>query len=227
MRINVLLCGLMFFCLSTFAQNKNFLDQPYLETVAEVDTLVIPDRIFLEIEIQESDTKGKVSAEELEMRLINALKTLGIDIEKQLSLADISSDFKKYTLKRSDILKDKSFELLVYDAQSVGRVLYELEKLEIANVRLLRTEYSKMESLKAQLKAKAILKAQNNGKIMTDALGQKLGKAIYISDSGSQYGVEPIGYASRALNEVVFLPNEAEFRKIRVEVSVKVKFLLD
>lgn len=227
MKTNFAVLVLMVFGISIHAQGKNFLDQPFLETSATADTLVIPDRIFLGIEIQESDTKGKVSTEELENRLIQFLKTLGVAIEKQLSLADISSDFKKYTLRRPEVLKDKSYELLLFDAQTVGRVLYELEKLEIANVRLLRTEYSEMESLNLELKSSAILKARRTGHTLTRALGQKLGKAIYISDSSSQYGLEPIGYTSRALNEVVFLPNESEFRKIKVEASVRVKFLVD
>ena len=32
-----------------FSQSKNFIDQPYLETTAKVDSLVQPDRIYLSI----------------------------------------------------------------------------------------------------------------------------------------------------------------------------------
>ena len=38
-----------------FSQTKNFIDQPYLETSAEADTLVIPDRIYLKITISENE----------------------------------------------------------------------------------------------------------------------------------------------------------------------------
>ena len=41
-------------CLFGYAQSKNFIDQPYLETTAKVDSLVKPDRIYLSILIQEN-----------------------------------------------------------------------------------------------------------------------------------------------------------------------------
>ena len=83
----------------SYSQTKNFIDQPYLETTSVVDTLVVPDRIYLSILITEADTKGKVSVEELENRMNNKLIALGIDTKKQLSLADVTSNFKKYFLR--------------------------------------------------------------------------------------------------------------------------------
>lgn len=41
------------------SQNKNFIDQPYVETTSKADTLIIPDRIYLNIVISEKDTRGK------------------------------------------------------------------------------------------------------------------------------------------------------------------------
>jgi len=59
----------------TFAQ-KNYIDQPFVETSAKVDTLVIPDRIYLTIIISEKDTKGKTSVEELESKMVNKLNSI-------------------------------------------------------------------------------------------------------------------------------------------------------
>ena len=100
-----------------FSQTKNFIDQPYLETSAKVDTLVTPDRIYLDILISEKDTKDKKSIEELEILMEERLKSIGIDIKKQLTLNDLASNFKKYFLKNTDILKTKSYSLIVYDAK--------------------------------------------------------------------------------------------------------------
>ena len=100
-----------------FSQTKNFIDQPYLETSAKADTLVIPDRIYLDILISEKDTKDKKSIEELEILMEEKLKSIGIDTKKQLTLNDLASNFKKYFLKNTDILKTKSYSLIVYDAK--------------------------------------------------------------------------------------------------------------
>jgi len=225
-----LIAGLLL-CATAAAQSKNFLDQPYLETSAQADTLVIPDRIYLGIVLQESDTKGRVTLEQLEQRMAQRLKAIGVDLEKQLAVADLSSDFRTYFLKGQQVLKEKTFELLVYDATMAGRVLYELEQLGIANVRLNRTEYAAMDALQMALKAQAMRHARRQAETLTGAIGQTLGKAVYISDSGNYYPMAAAPrmkvFAEAAADQGEYRPIEGEFQKIRVEASVQVKFLLD
>ena len=214
-----------------FSQSKNFIDQPYLETSAKVDTLVTPDRIFLNILITERDTKGKISVEELENRMAEKVRSLGIDLDRQLTLADLSSNFKKYFLKQQDVLKSKAYSLLVYDALSAGEVILGLEEIGISNVSIDRTEYSKIEELKLELRSKAIVKAKKQAEAMVQPLGQNLGAAIYISDLNSQIynrlegraaGVVIRGYSAKA----DIRPIDIDFEKIKVESQLNVNFRL-
>lgn len=217
---------------TAIGQQKNFLDMPYLETSAKVDTLVVPDRIYLQIVLQESDTKGRISVEELEERMAKGLERLGIDLKKQLAVSDISSDFMKYFLRGKEVLKDKSYELLLYTARDVGQVVGELEKLGIANVSLSRTEYSDEEGLELALKKMAIEKARTKAKIMVETLDQQLGKAIHISDGGfyvrSQAQPE---YSIRTMAaqdaEMSFAGIDSDFQRIRMEAQVQVKFAIE
>jgi len=219
--------------LQSFSQEKNFIDQPYVETNATVDTLINPDRIFLNILITEKDTKGKTSVEELENKMAEKMKSLGIDLDKQLYLSDLSSNFKKYFLQRQDVLKSKSYTLIAYDALTAGKVILELEKIDISNVQLEKTEYSKMDELQLTLKTLAIKKAQMNAEYMTKPLNQKIGKAIYISDSGnitSQLqgrvsGIQIRGKSS--LKEETYSPLDIQFEKIKVESQVYAKFIIE
>ena len=96
---------LTFLTFQSYSQTKNFIDKPYLETTATVDTLVIPDRIYLSILIMEKDTRGRTSVEELENRMNTKLIALGIDTKKQLTLSDVSSNFRKYFLKNKFVRK--------------------------------------------------------------------------------------------------------------------------
>ena len=217
---------------ASWSQTKNFIDQPYLETSARADTLVTPDQIFLEIRLQESDTKGRTSLEELEKRMANRLSTMGINLEKQLTVSDLSSDFGKYFLRRQDVLKEKVFELLVYDAPTAGRVLYELERAGISNVRLDRTEYAQMDALRDLLKARAVRRARQQGRVMVEAVGQSLGKALFISDTGFTVFNTMKGRASGMVmaadeSEPAYVALPADFDKIKVEASVQVKFALE
>lgn len=215
------------------AQTKNFIDQPYLETTSKVDTLVTPDHIHLSILISEKDTKGKISVEELENMMAAKLTALGIDLDKQLTLSDLSSNFKKYFLKQKDVLKAKSYSLLVYDALTAGKVIVAMEKINISNVNISKTEYSKIEELKLHLKSKAVEKAKASADAMTIPLGQTIGKAIFISDvpSASNYlqgrvaGVQIRGYSSR--QEYDNKPIDISFEEIKVESAVTVKFIIE
>jgi len=214
--------------LPSFSQTKNFIDRPYLETTAIVDTLVIPDRIYLSILISEADTKGKTSVEELENRMNTKLISLGIDTKKQLSLSDAASNFKNYFLRGKEVLKNKSYSLLVYDAVTAGKVIIGLESIDISNVQLTKTEYSKMEQLQLELKQKAVAKAKLQGETLLKPLNQNLGKAIYISDMNyNVYRSEVADFKVRNMAVQEQGPIDIEFEKIRIESRINITFGID
>jgi hypothetical protein len=229
----VLLLPLLFIS-KNFSQTKNFIDLPYIETSAKIDTLVTPDRIFLTVLITEKDTKNRTSVEELESKMNLKLKSLGINTEKQLTLNDLSSNYKKYLLKQQDILKSKSYTLVVYDAKTASKVIAALEEEEISNVSLEKTEYSKAEELLLVLKGKAIVKAKNTAISLTKPLNQKVGNAIYISDSNSitpgfrdkSAGIILRGMASFKA-ESDYDPIDISFDKIKIETQININFKLE
>lgn len=233
---NILFILLGFLTIQTFAQNKNFIDQPFLETIAEIDTLVTPDKIHLVIILNEENSRNKKSTEQLEASMFRVLNSLKIDLEKNLSVLDYSSDFKKYFLSGQQILKTKMFSLIVNDAQTVGKVMAGLEREEISNVSINKTEYSKSDQLLLDLKSKAILKAKLNAEKMVIPLNQKIGKAIYISDldtesitsqlQGKVAGVQIRGlssiYGNRSEQDIVI-----DFEKMKFSSKVTVKFIIE
>ncbi|MGA9240146.1 SIMPL domain-containing protein [Robiginitalea sp.] len=214
-----------------FSQTKNFIDQPYLETSVEVDTLVTPNRIHLGIRLMESDSKGRISLEILEQQMGEKLSALGIDLDKQLTVSDLGSEFHKYFLRKEDIVKEKAFELVLYDAGTTARVLYELEKAGISNIQLLKTDYEDMESLKDILRVRGIQKTKRQGTMMANALGQSLGSALHITDRGfSVYNKSMERGAVLSMsdeNQEQYVPLPAEFDKIRIQVTVSAKFKLE
>jgi len=219
----------------TYAQSKNFIDKPYLETTATVDTLVVPDKIYLSILITEKDTKGRTSVEELENRMNTKLIALGIDTKKQLALTDVSSNFKNYFLRGTDVLKNKAYALVVYDAKTAGRVIVGLEQIEISNVHIEKTAYSKIEELKLVLRQKAVVKAKNQAEAILLPLNQQLGKAIFISDMNSNisgmFQGRAAGINIRGLAEAKeadqYNPIDIEFEKIKLESTIRINFAIE
>ncbi|XLS29090.1 SIMPL domain-containing protein [Flavobacteriaceae bacterium M23B6Z8] len=227
---NYFLPFLLLFVSVINAQQKNFIDQPYLETSASVDTLVVPDRIYLNIEIFEKDTRGKISVEETENKMKNVLQGLGINTQKQLTLSDLQSNFQNRFLAGKEVMKHKSYLLLVYDAQTAGKVIQALEVADISNVALQRVDYSKKEELGLKLKAKAIEKAKNQAEVMLRPLGQQLGKALFISD---QHVIIATSRAS-GINTVysenysrIKTPINIDFEKIKIQSTINIKFSIE
>lgn len=229
-KVIIPIIGLLF-STAIFAQSKSFLDVPYLETSAQVDTLVTPDKIYLNITIQEKDSKGRNSVEEQENKMAQRLKALGVDLDKQLVIKDLSSNFQKYFLRGKEVLKSKQYSLLVYSGKQAGEVLMALEQLDIANAFLEKTEYSKMDELELELKTRAVKKAKQKANALTKPLGQKVGLALHIADNSQPYYPR---YNQAPMMEMKAVsadmgqaqPLDIDFEKIRVETTVNVKFAL-
>lgn len=212
------------------AQSRNFLDMPYLETSAKVDTLITPDKIYLSITIQEKDSKGRKSVEEQENKMAKSLTDLGINVDQQLTIKNLASNFKKYFLRNKDVLKSKQYSLLVHDGLTAGKAMAALEDLGIANTYLEKTEYSKMDELELILKSQAVKKAKQKADALTGPLGQKVGMALHIVDNSQpyypKYSQPRMDMAISKMSMAEAEPLDIGFEKIRVEATVNVKFAL-
>ena len=227
----------MFFGWNLFSAQKNFLDQPYIEVSATADTLVVPDRIYVSITLNEADSKNKKSVEEQEKQLETILKKLKINTDKDLSVLGYSSDFKKYFLKGQSILKTKKFSLLVRNAYTLGNVLISLEEAGISNTEVEKVEYSKSKELLLELKSEAVKRSRIIAQKLVKPLNQKAGKALYISDT-NYGGIEDDEYVTVrdiALQEIEYKKEGAseeflrklDFQKIKFSTTVYVKYQLD
>ena len=227
----------MFFVWNLFSAQKNFLDQPYIEVSATADTLVVPDRIYVSITLNEADSKNKKSVEEQEKQLETILKKLKINTDKDLSVLGYSSDFKKYFLKGQSILKTKKFSLLVRNAYTLGNVLISLEEVGISNTEVEKVEYSKSKELLLELKSEAVKRSRITADKLVKPLNQKAGKALYISDT-NYGGIEDYEYVTVrniALQEMDYKKESAseeflrklDFQKIKFSTTVYVKYQLD
>ncbi|MNR39708.1 hypothetical protein D3C85_1579400 [compost metagenome] len=45
--------------INSFSQTKNSIDKPYIESSGKADTLVIPNKIWINVLLMEKDFKGK------------------------------------------------------------------------------------------------------------------------------------------------------------------------
>lgn len=217
-----------------FSQSKNFIDQPYIEVNGYADTLVTPDEIYIRIPLSEKDSRDRVSIEDLEKKMVAGLKSLGVDIEKDLTASDMSSNFRYYLLKNKDVIKTKVYTLKVKDAVMATRVFIMLEEMDVSNSSIDRVDHSAFNDIRNQMRSKAMTDARKRAAALTQPLGQTAGAAIHITEVSA----EPVNnqYRNR-LSEVVIRGYgttgndkkelaQIDFEKIKIAASIDAKFVL-
>lgn len=220
-----------FFVLSPLSASAQNSEKDYIEVVGTAKKEVAPDRIYLEITINEKDYKNKPLSE-VEKSMAGQLTSLGIDIKENLTIKDMASNFKYYFLKGNDARLMKEYQLKVADAVTAGKVIAALKNIGISQVSLERVENSKIEEYKEEVRAMAIKNAKEKAKNLTQAIGQSIGKAIYIYSEDNNY--RPYQNNFRVAYSVKSDTVEAEetgipdiqFENLELEASVRVRFEL-
>jgi uncharacterized protein len=226
-----LLLALLIFPFFTNGQtgNKNFIDQNYIEVNGVSEMEINPDLIYIKILINEKDSKNKAPLADRENTMISKLKEIGIDINKDLLIKDISSNFKFYWLTKNEILLAKEYQLLVKDGKTASKVFVELENIGISNISIEKLDNSNIQKYRKEVKIDAIKAAKEKAELLANAIGQNIGRAIYIQELE---GVAPnvsnrilIRGASSLYGSRAPEP-EIDFEKIRLEYSIICRFEL-
>ena len=212
-----------------YSQSQKLSEIPDYRSQISVDTLVNPDRIYLKIFLNEKDTKNKNIIEEKYKTMINILKKIGINVEKQLSIdATSSNSIKKFI--NTKVLKSEIFDLLVYDAQTTIKVINELNQNDITNIFIYKKLYSKANEIVEILKVKALKIAKNNAETLMKSVGQSIGKVLTLeiyenitnkeSFSGSVEGIKVRGIGNIDDNDYF----ETEFSPIKLSTRLTIQF---
>lgn len=225
-----LLAALILLAFSGFSQvgTKNFIDQNYIEVNGKAEMEVAPDEIYLKILLSEKDSKNKIPVSELEKQMASKLTDLGIDVSKDLVIKDLGSNFKYYLLNRDAIVLTKEYQLKVNSGKLASKVFLELEKVGISNISVDKLEHSKITEFKNDIKVDAIKAAKEKAEILSSAVGQTIGKAIFIQEMNSyrqntaSNSIRIRGASSLSEPE----PLDIDFEKIKLEYSVFVRFEL-
>lgn len=108
--------------------------------------------------IDEKDSKGKISVESQQRQMIDALRRLGVNVDKQLKVANLSSEF----FKRRNSVATAKYQLQLGTAEMVSRVYEALDRVGISNISIQKVSHSQLEQLKQQVRVEAIRDAKRN-----------------------------------------------------------------
>jgi uncharacterized protein YggE len=204
---------------------------PSVSVNGSAQVKVTPDVIHLVIKLDESDTKGKVTVEQQRKGMFSALKKCGIDIEKQLSVQGMSSEFYR---KRGSLAATQ-YELKVGSADEARKVFEALDKVGVVNVNITRATCSKLEEYRAEARHAAMRNAQMRAQQLAEAVGQSIGACYEINDytSDVEYSTRgrlmmknTVAMDAQGMVEEAVEP-EVDFEQIVINYNLSAKFYLN
>lgn len=198
----------------------------YVDVTGRSECKVTPNRGEIVINLTEADYKGRFTLSELESKTITALKSIGVDIDTQLTA--VSQSISKG--KRQGVDAFKVYALEVRTAQDVSDVMAALESESINTASLTRVWVEGVESISDSLKVAAIKSARYNAALLANAVEQSIGAAQTISYTPPYNGggVVMRSAANSVMDAGMLDANSynIQFQDVKLQESVTVKFQL-
>lgn len=223
MKRGMVLVAALMLTTSLYAQQTSVMDQPYIEVSGQAEVEVVPDKIYVQITI-DGDSKGQETVLQQEKEMVQRFDALGIDVEKKLVVQELFNS----ALKSNKVTTFKMYRLEVNSATQLAHVF---QAIGIAQAEIESVDVSNKEELIQKIRAEAAQNARQNALVLANALGQELGKALYVQDyttSPYEYmNMSTRDYAIAEVREVVAeVAPVLEFQKVTFNSSVRVRFLL-
>jgi len=182
------------FSAGTFAQQADL--RKKITVSGSAETEITPDIIYLSISLKEylkdNNSKKKVDITTLENQLYAAVQKAGIDKEN-LTINNLSSySWAIEKKKNPDFLASKQYRLKVSDLNKFNDIIGAVDPKGVASTNIESYDYSKLESLKKELKISALQAAKAKATYLVEALGDKLGSVIDIQEVNNEQYPQPM-----------------------------------
>lgn len=211
-----------------FAQ-KNFMDQNYIEVTGKATMKVVPDLIYLRIQISEKQ-KYRVDMEKKEQKMLEGLRLLNIP-EKDIAIKDLASNFKPMVFSDDDIVISKVLLLLVHDGKTANKVISEMEKLKISNIKVDHLDHSKLTDFKQECSVAAMSASKSKAESLARSIGQNIGRALYIEEREPmpmmvENDLHRYAYKGEAATSSDWFITDLDFDEMTIEYSVLARYEL-
>ena len=207
-------------------------EKSYIEVEGSADTLVVPDMIYLKIEIDERiDGKNKIAIEDQEEAMKKMLIAIGISLE-DLSLSDANTDIVQVKWKKQ-VHSKSNYLLKLSSAKEVALVFEKLNEIKINNIYIEKVNHTKYNAIVKDIEIKAIKNAKQRADYLLHAIGETTGKSLIIRQNNSPYPYpvmrtlatpNTLQYNENGSSEINIERLDIQFSKIKISSNIYVKF---
>lgn len=229
----ILILGLLISFSFVFGQQTNQPDKRYIEVSGNVEKEVSPDEIYLRVVLKEYfEGRSKITIKEQEETMINVLKSMGYDI-KNIHLQDANTSYTKILWKSDNAVAINTYIIKLSTAEEVKVLLEGIKDLKVYSIDIVKTNYSKLEQIKEEMRTEAIIKAKEKAEKLLATLGDTLGQTLIITETPKPLYPERttidgvlVGNSRYKFCSINSINNDntIEFEPIKISISIYVKF---
>lgn len=230
MKTIVLLLSL-FIYMNTQAQTQTQLMEPLVHVNGEGKLSVVPDCVDIKVRVESQGKEAAAVKAENDVaidKVINFLRSAGIkDKNIRTEYINLNKNYD-YNTKTYSYNANQSLTVVLKDLGTYEMVMSGLLSSGINRIDGVVFGSSEMEKLKAEARIKAVLNAKEKATAYAEALGQSIGKAVVISESGGSAPQPPMYKARMMSMEAAsdggetIAPGELSIRS-QVQVSFQLK----
>lgn len=245
----ILITNVFLFASTVIAQQVQpiFTNNPFPKTIkvsGSAEMEIIPDEIYVNIELKEYQKKGedKKEIEAIRAQFLQASKTIGIP-DSAISVASYTGNnpyFWKKRKKDPNLFTSITYQVKFKSSELMDRLVEKLDDEATQRFLIVSTSHSKITEYRRQLKISAVKAAKDKGLYLTEAIGEKLGDAITIHEPGEStvipiremsasnqnLGVVAGGSQKRLSGDTFLDESGVDFKKIKLRFEVEVVFAL-
>lgn len=230
MKTTVLILAALF-AISTQAQESKP-QVPQISVSGEGKIKVIPDQALITVGFQNSGAVAKeVKAlnDEVVDRVIKFLRKMGIpatDFKTNNVSLNKGYDYEK---KKNNFQANQSLSVTLKDLSKYDDVMMGLNDAGVNTINGVEFKSSKMEEYEREARKKAILDAKQKAADYVSVLGQKVGKALLITDNSQSYAPQPMYKGNRMAMTADSVAERETLAVGELEIitNVSVTFLLE
>ena len=192
----LLLSAIFAFAFTTKAQDTK--TEHSVKVIGTAEMEIVPDEIYMSVTLREytNKEKKKFTIEELEKNLVNYIEKVTTTDKKDIKMDNMSAYVLSMKRKNKDEIISKSYDVKFKNSQQVYMLYSVLDSLGISKAFVSKYSHSKMDEYKKQIKINAIKAAREKANYLMEAIGEKAGKAISVTETTGFVSIDDGTYDS-------------------------------
>ncbi len=230
MKKSILILISMFAIMSQAQELKQI---PMINVTGEGKIKTIPDQACISISVETKGAKAVDVKKENDNKMdaiLKYIKKMNIAKEDFLTQRVSLTPNYNYEKKKSEYLATQTLSINLKDLSKYDVLMDGLVETGVNKIDNVEFKSSKILQIQSDARKLAIKDAKLKAEDFVSVLGQKVGKAIVISDNSQNYNPHPIMYASMksvAMNDGETSNQTLAAGEIEIVVNVSVSFILE